>query len=248
MLKIDGSQGEGGGQILRTALALSLVTGQPFRIDNIRAGRARPGLMRQHLTAVQAAAAVGAAEVTGRAGRLAELHVPPGRGPGGRLRLRGRHRGQHHAGAADGAAGAAHSPAGQSRLVIEGGTHNPTAPPFDFLARAFLPLLARMGPRVERDAGAPGFYPAGGGRFRVERGAQPKLAGSSSSSAERSRSYGATALVASLARGYRREVHVIGERMQWGRDRLRTARCWTQADGPGNIVSLEARKRKRDGL
>ena len=55
MIALDGSQGEGGGQILRSSLALSLVTGTPFRIDNIRAGRPRPGLMRQHLTAVEAA-------------------------------------------------------------------------------------------------------------------------------------------------------------------------------------------------
>src|SRR3954463_3380951 len=67
MIALDGSQGEGGGQILRSALALSLVTGAPFRIDNIRAGRPRPGLMRQHLTAVEAATAVGRAESSGAA-------------------------------------------------------------------------------------------------------------------------------------------------------------------------------------
>jgi RNA 3'-terminal phosphate cyclase (ATP) len=67
MIALDGSRGEGGGQILRSALALSLVTGTPFRIDNIRAGRPRPGLMRQHLTAVEAAAAVGGAQTTGAA-------------------------------------------------------------------------------------------------------------------------------------------------------------------------------------
>ena len=67
MIAIDGSFGEGGGQILRTSLALSLVTGKPFRIENIRAGRKTPGLLRQHLTAVNAAAAVGQAEVEGAA-------------------------------------------------------------------------------------------------------------------------------------------------------------------------------------
>ena len=65
MLTIDGSQGEGGGQILRTALALSLTTGTPFRLTHVRAGRKRPGLLRQHLTALRAAAAVGRAEVRG---------------------------------------------------------------------------------------------------------------------------------------------------------------------------------------
>jgi RNA 3'-terminal phosphate cyclase (ATP) len=65
MLTIDGSSGEGGGQILRTALALSTVTGKPFRIDNIRAGRPKPGLLRQHLTAVKAAAKISSATVSG---------------------------------------------------------------------------------------------------------------------------------------------------------------------------------------
>src|SRR3954471_15691416 len=65
MLVIDGSQGEGGGQVLRTSLALSLVTQTPFRMENVRAGRARPGLMRQHLTAVKADAEVGRAHVAG---------------------------------------------------------------------------------------------------------------------------------------------------------------------------------------
>src|SRR5262249_51835852 len=65
MLTIDGSQGEGGGQILRSALALSMVTGTPFRIVKIRSGRAKPGLLRQHLTAVQAAAKISAAKLEG---------------------------------------------------------------------------------------------------------------------------------------------------------------------------------------
>ena len=67
MIRIDGSQGEGGGQILRSSLPLSLVTGKPFTISNIRAGRKKPGLMRQHLTAVNAATEVGRAKVTGAA-------------------------------------------------------------------------------------------------------------------------------------------------------------------------------------
>src|SRR5215475_8910207 len=84
MLTIDGSAGEGGGQILRSALSLSLVTGTPFRIDNIRGNRRKPGLLRQHLTAVEAAAEVGEAEMEGAAigGRTLVFrprHVRPGR-------------------------------------------------------------------------------------------------------------------------------------------------------------------------
>src|SRR5437763_10513037 len=77
MITIDGSQGEGGGQILRTSLALSLVTGQPFRMECIRAKRQKPGLLRQHLTAVEAAKTVGCAEVTGAALNSQTLEFRP---------------------------------------------------------------------------------------------------------------------------------------------------------------------------
>src|SRR5437879_1600468 len=78
MLTLDGSRGEGGGQILRTALGLSAVTGTPFRIQNIRARRPKPGLMRQHLAAVRAAAELCGAEVEGAAVGSARLSFKPG--------------------------------------------------------------------------------------------------------------------------------------------------------------------------
>jgi RNA 3'-terminal phosphate cyclase (ATP) len=77
MITIDGSFGEGGGQILRTALGLSLVSGKPFRIENIRAGRKTPGLLRQHLTAVDAAVRIGCAEVSGAGIGSRELTFAP---------------------------------------------------------------------------------------------------------------------------------------------------------------------------
>src|SRR5258705_2589199 len=83
MLTIDGSAGEGGGQILRTSLALSLVTGQPFRIVKIRAGRKKPGLLRQHLTAVHAATKVGDAVVDGAELGSTELAFRPEGVPAG---------------------------------------------------------------------------------------------------------------------------------------------------------------------
>ncbi|MBJ6762034.1 RNA 3'-terminal phosphate cyclase [Myxococcaceae bacterium JPH2] len=167
MLTIDGSKGEGGGQVLRTSLALSLVTRTPFRMVNIRAGREKPGLLRQHLTAVKAAEAVGAAEVSGAELGSPELTFEP----------RALAAGNYHF--AVGSAGSATLvlqtvlPAlllaeGPSSLRLEGGTHNPAAPPFDFLSKAFLPLVQRMGPRVEATLDRPGFFPAGGGRFRVD--------------------------------------------------------------------------------
>ena len=164
---LDGSQGEGGGQILRTSLALSLTGGQPIRIENIRSKRSRPGLMRQHLTAVLAAAAVGDADVTGAEIGSTELTFEPRALAGG----------DYHW--SIGTAGsttlvfqtvlpallAADRP---SRVVLEGGTHNPFAPPFDFLEQAYLPILRRMGAEVSLTLERPGFFPAGGGRWVAE--------------------------------------------------------------------------------
>lgn len=166
MLTIDGSAGEGGGQILRTALTLSLITQTPIRVTSIRARRARPGLLRQHLTAVQAAAEVGRAEVTGAHLGSRELEFRPTTIAAGERTFR------------IGSAGSTtlvlqtvllpllRAP-GPSVITLEGGTHNPLAPPFDFLDLAFLPLLRRMGARVEATLEAHGFYPAGGGRLKV---------------------------------------------------------------------------------
>lgn len=163
LIVIDGSEGEGGGQVLRTSLALSLITGKPFRIENLRAKRDKPGLLRQHLTAVHAAVQVGDAAVEGASlGSTALTFVPRA--------LR--------AGDYSFAIGTAGSTmlvlqtvllplvlaGGSSTLELEGGTHNPSSPPFDFVERAFLPLLRRMGAEIEIELVRPGFHPAGGGR------------------------------------------------------------------------------------
>jgi RNA 3'-terminal phosphate cyclase (ATP) len=174
MITIDGSAGEGGGQILRTSLALSLISGKPFRMVNIRAGRQKPGLLRQHLTAVQAATQVGDAATDGAEMGSRELVFRPERIRGGEFRF------------AVGTAGsttlvlqtvlpALVLAAEPSRLTLEGGTHNPFAPPFDFLARTFLPQLARFGPKVEATLHRPGFYPAGGGRMEIAIAPVPRL-------------------------------------------------------------------------
>jgi RNA 3'-terminal phosphate cyclase (ATP) len=167
VLEIDGSEGEGGGQILRSSLALSLVTGRPFRLRRIRETRSRPGLQRQHLVAVTAAAAVGEAEVEGATFGSSALSFRPRALRGGDLRF------------AIGSAGSTtlvfqtvfpallHAPE-PSACVFEGGTHNPMAPPYDFLEKAFLPLVRRMGASVETRLERRGFHPGGGGRFVAE--------------------------------------------------------------------------------
>lgn len=166
MIVIDGSEGEGGGQILRNALALSLVTGQTVRIDNIRANRSKPGLMRQHVTAIEAACTIGSALCEGVAVGAQSVLFKPGRVVPGDYRF------------AIGTAGStnlvlqtlllplllADRP---SRLTIEGGTHNLHAPPFDFIDRTFLPLVQQMGGHVTARLLRHGFYPAGGGRVDI---------------------------------------------------------------------------------
>jgi RNA 3'-terminal phosphate cyclase (ATP) len=164
MLTIDGSAGEGGGQILRTSLALSVITGEPFRIDNIRAGREKPGLLRQHLTGVRAAAAISNADVDGDA--LGSRSVT--------FRPRPVHHGDHTF--AIGTAGSTTLvlqtvlwplalAAGPSRVTIEGGTHNKASPPYQFLEASFAPLVRRMGLGLDLQLESWGFYPAGGGRI-----------------------------------------------------------------------------------
>ena len=165
MIVIDGSTGEGGGQILRSALALSILTRTAFRMERIRAGREKPGLLRQHLTAVRAAQEVSSADVTGAELGSRELTFKPRTVQGKEARFD------------IGSAGSttlvlqAVLPAlmratTPSTLTIEGGTHNPAAPPFDFLARSYLPLIARMGGKVELAMDRVGFFPAGGGVLR----------------------------------------------------------------------------------
>lgn len=174
MLSIDGSMGEGGGQVLRSALALSLCFGRPFRIEGIRAGRDKPGLLRQHLAAVRAAAAVGGAEVEGAELGSRSLSFRPGTVRPGRFEL------------AIGSAGSAvlvlqtvlmplAMAGGDSVVVIEGGTHNPLAPPWPYFERVVLPALRGMGLHVEGRLVRAGFQPAGGGivELRVGR-AEPK--------------------------------------------------------------------------
>ncbi|RVU35223.1 RNA 3'-terminal phosphate cyclase [Hwanghaeella grinnelliae] len=167
MITIDGSEGEGGGQVLRYAAALSLLTGEPFTIENIRGGRAKPGLMRQHVTALEAACTIGDAKCSGLAVGSSSLSFQPGRVKPGNYNF------------AIGTAGSTSLVLqtvlmplllanGPSHLVIEGGTHAMAAPPFEFMQKALLPILSRMGPKVSIQLERHGFFPRGGGRIVVE--------------------------------------------------------------------------------
>ena len=167
MIHIDGSEGEGGGQVLRYAVALSLLTGEPFTIADIRGGRDKPGLMRQHVTALEAACAIGGAECSGLAVGSTAVTFRPGTVTPGDY---------HFAVGTAGSTGLVLQTVlvplmiarGPSRLVIEGGTHAMAAPPFEFIAKTLLPVISRMGPQVTARLERHGFYPRGGGRIVVD--------------------------------------------------------------------------------
>jgi RNA 3'-terminal phosphate cyclase (ATP) len=237
MINIDGSHNEGGGQILRTALTLSLATLTPFRIEKIRAGRKQPGLLRQHLAAVRAAAQIGHAEVRGDAINSQELTFAPREiVPGGYKFLVGS--------------------AGSSTLVLqtvlpvlmlaskpsvltlEGGTHNPAAPPYDFLEKAFVPLLERIGARVHTELIAAGFYPAGGGAMKVMIEPPSDLHALILTTRGKLRGRLARAIVSNLAHSIaERELAVISKRLRWESSCLKSE--VVSSRGPGNVVMLE---------
>jgi RNA 3'-terminal phosphate cyclase (ATP) len=240
MLTIDGSFGEGGGQIIRSSLALSLITGKPFRIYNVRAGREKPGLKPQHLTAVRAAAEIGGARVDGAEVASSDFTFVPGKVTPG----------QYHF--AIGTAGAtmlvlqtvlpplmiADSP---SVITLEGGTHNKHAPPFDFLQKAFLPLVNRTGPHVSIELERYGFYPPGGGRMNVyiEPRTQPVRLEIEERGPIQDRC--ARALVVKLPTSIaERELAVIREHLGWEDEELRIETS-ANALSPGNVVMIEIR-------
>lgn len=219
-------------------MALSLVTGQPFTITNIRAGRKKPGLMRQHLTAVNAATEVGQAKVTGASLHSARLTFEPGEPRPGEYHF------------AVGTAGSATlvlqtvlpallCASGPSALRLEGGTHNPWAPPFDFLSRAFLPLVNRMGPTVNATLVRPGFYPAGGGEFHVTITPAANLAPIELLERGETKRVTATATVAHLPRNIaERELRVIAGKLGLTDADLVVEEV-AGSRGPGNVVTIE---------
>jgi len=167
VITIDGSMGEGGGQILRTALALSIVTGEPFRMINIRARRSNPGLQQQHLTSVMAAAKVSGARVDGAYRGSTSITFEP-----------------HSVKCGDytidiGTAGSISlvlqtllpvlviANCNRVTLEITGGTDVPKAPPIDYMRHVLAHNLSLMGPRVNIEVIRRGHYPRGGGRVKV---------------------------------------------------------------------------------
>lgn len=240
MIELDGAQGEGGGQILRTALTLSMITGRPFRMTKIRANRPKPGLMRQHLAAVQASGRICGADTSQVQAGTQTLTFIPGAIKGGDYAF------------AIGTAGSctlvlqtllpallfADAP---STVKLSGGTHNSMAPPVHFLQRAYGRVLRQMGAEVDITLKRFGFYPAGGGEVVAAitpcaqlRHIDLTLRG------ERHDGYAESFIAGVPASVAERELSVIGAGMGWGEQQLRHRRLPGE-QGPGNalLVTLE---------
>jgi len=237
MIEIDGAQGEGGGQILRSALSLALCTGQPFRISRIRAGRTKPGLLRQHVTAVKAAAAISDAEVDGCEVNSSALTFRPGQVRPGDYSF------------SIGTAGSCTlvlqtvlppllTAAEPSVIRISGGTHNKAAPPVDFLSRAFLPLIARMGAVVTLTVERHGFYPRGGGLIVAQIAPVARLRPIEVlARGERRRGYAESYVAGVPTHVAERELAVIGRRLNWLPEQLQLRGVPAEM-GPGNVLTV----------
>ncbi len=239
MITIDGSQGEGGGQILRTSLALSAITGTPVTIEQIRAKRPKPGLQRQHLVAVQAAARVCGGQVEGAELGSRALTLHPQRPLAG----------DYHFDI--GSAGSCtlvlqtvlpillHAD-GPSVVHIRGGTHNSMAPPVEFLAESFLPVLHRIGISATIELERHGFYPAGGGAIRAV--IQPGVATAPLDLLERGKTISrhAEVLLCNLpAHVASRESQALKHALHWSHDEVDEREV--DADGPGNALIVRLR-------
>lgn len=238
-VELDGSRGEGGGQILRSALALSLVTRRPFVIERIRAGRAKPGLRRQHLACVRAAAMMCGAAVRGDEVGSQRLSFAPGDELVEALEID-------------------IGSAGSTALVVQtllppallaarpfsarilGGTHNPMAPSLSFLSEVFAPLLLRMGAKVAIGCPRLGFAPAGGGVATLATEPAP-LGGLELLEAGEVIERRATAILARLPTHVAdRELRCVREALGWAASECRTEEV--AGDGAGNALLLYAER------
>ncbi len=239
MININGSRGEGGGQVLRTALSLSACTGQAFKIRNIRGNRKKPGLMRQHLTCVKAVEKICGGKAVGAHVGSTVLSFTPGDIKGGDYTFD------------IGTAGATNlvfqtvlpvllQADGISKVNFKGGTHNKAAPPYEFITESFLPILKLIGVNVVTRLIRHGFYPAGGGeweaevsgleipkRFELHQRGIAKAVNVEAGSAN---------LSGDIAR---RELLVVKERLELNDKDLRQRTY--EASGPGNVVMVRAK-------
>jgi RNA 3'-terminal phosphate cyclase (ATP) len=240
-IHIDGRQGEGGGQILRTSLALAALLRQPVTIDNIRANREQPGLKTQHLAGVLALARITDAEVIGAHKHSTRLDFAPRTLKGGKYRFE-----ITTAGAASMLFGAvlpallfAPQP---SEVTITGGTHVPFSPPFHYLEKVFLPAVRKLGGRLDLVLVRWGFYPKGGGEMRARVNPGRGLHGVELTKRGKLQSLEFSACSSAHLAGHivRREVAQAEKRLTMYTDRLTMTASECESYSPGNFVFLKA--------
>ncbi|MBX9677928.1 MAG: RNA 3'-phosphate cyclase [Gemmataceae bacterium] len=238
MIDIDGSQGEGGGQILRSSLALSLLTGKPFRLRRVRANRPKPGLQPQHLMSVKSAGEVGKAKLRGFSLRSEDLTFEPGKTTAGEYRF------------AIGTAGATslvlHTiylpllrAAGPSTVRIEGGTHVKTSPTYHFLERTWQAYLRAFGIELGLKMTRPGFYPCGGGSIEANLTPATSWKGFVHETSDRIKHVTGFSAVASLPMAIAERQAIRAEQClrRLGLDVELRLENWP--GGPGTVVGLE---------
>ena len=238
MLELDGSMGEGGGQILRSSLALSLLTGRAFHLKNVRAGRSKPGLQPQHLMSVRAAAEVGQATLRGASRGSTDLVFEPGEVKAGPYRFD-----IGTAGATGLVLHTVYLPLAlrgtiPSSLTLIGGTHVSTSPCFHFLDATWRRYLAACGLHVTLKMQRPGFYPRGGGV--VEAFIQPcaDLHGVELRDRGPVKASGFSAVAGLDAAIARRQARRVRFRLeQYGLKAALREETWE--GGPGTVVAIE---------
>lgn len=240
MISIDGSIGEGGGQVVRSALALAAVTGQSLMIENIRGGRAKPGLLRQHLAGLRAITQICNAETSGDSLGSSTLCFCPKEIAGGDY--------DFQVGSAGSAVLVAQTilPAlmrasQRSAVRIGGGTHAAWAPPFEFFDRCYLPLVNRMGGSVIATIRSHGFYPAGGGEIVLQVEPTTTMSGIDLRHREGELRRRVIALVAQVPGGVAaRECRRIERSLAWPSEVSQIVNV-QRSGGPGNAVMIECR-------
>jgi len=245
-IMVDGAAGEGGGQLLRASLALSMALGRPFHMVNIRANRPKSGLKRQHLTCLSAAQAICGAEVTGNAMNSMEITFVPGQAQPGEYRFD-----IGSGGSCTMVLQALVPPlltaSAPSRLTVTGGTHVPHAPPFEFLRDTLFPWLEKLGPRLTANMERPGFMQVGGGNITVDIEPTPALkildagdCGAFQSANAHIRAYNLHDGVAEREGAALREKNFVG--LGLSAENVYVEKETRSEVGPGNVVLVTVRR------
>jgi len=241
MILIDGRTGEGGGQILRTALSLSAATGKAFRLIHIRRKRNKPGLRHQHLACVNAAAEICGARCKGNVLESLELEFAPGPIRGGEYFFNIPTAGSTMQ-VVQTALPILARAASTSTVKIRGGTHNPGAPPFEFFTTSFLPLLKQLGVAAELQIRKHGFYPVGGGEIvatvHPNRNPAPILSLQQRGEADTAN---AEILISWLPRSIaERERKILQQKLHWGEGKITITEI-EDSPGPGNVLMIRVK-------